>query len=72
MFPDKRRFPVPDEASPNLKSARRKAEQLDVSVKTLDRWAKTGIISPPIKIQNRKYWAADEQPRRDGNGGEAA
>jgi predicted site-specific integrase-resolvase len=48
------------------KSHRGKAEQLDVSTKTLDRWVARGLIEPPLRINGRKYHKADSRPRRDG------
>jgi hypothetical protein len=57
---------VSDDKHKTLLAARSKATQLDVSIKTLDRWAAAGIISQPTKIRNRKYWDADEKPRVDG------
>jgi hypothetical protein len=44
---------------------RQKAERHGVSTRTLDRWAATGIIDPPEKINGRKYGDADEEPRGD-------
>src|SRR5262249_18034509 len=35
-----------------------KAKRLNVSSKTLDRWAEAGRISKPIKINKRKYGPA--------------
>ena len=46
-------------------SWRRKAERHGVSTRTLDRWAATGIIDPPEKINGRKYGVAGEEPRGD-------
>ena len=51
--------------SPKLKPAKAKAEDLGVSVRTLDRWAEAGILSAPIKIKQRKYWPSAEQPKSD-------
>jgi predicted site-specific integrase-resolvase len=44
---------------------RQKAERHGVSTRTLDRWAKRGIISAPVRVNGRKYGFADEQPRTD-------
>jgi predicted site-specific integrase-resolvase len=46
-------------------SHRKKAEQLGVSTKTLDRWAASGIIEQPVHINGRKYHSEDSQPKAD-------
>jgi DNA-binding transcriptional MerR regulator len=43
----------------------KKAAQQGVSGRTLDRWVKDGIIPPPERVNKRKYYDADSQPRRD-------
>jgi DNA-binding transcriptional MerR regulator len=48
-----------------LEPARKFAERHGVSVKTLDRWVKSGILSPPDKINGRNYHNPDNKPRRD-------
>jgi hypothetical protein len=42
-----------------------KAKRLNVSSKTLDRWAEAGRISKPTKINKRKYGPAGEMPQAD-------
>jgi DNA-binding transcriptional MerR regulator len=42
------------------------AEQHGVSVRTVHRWAETGVIDPPERIRGRNYLPADTEPRRDG------
>lgn len=43
----------------------RKAEQLGVSTRTLDRWIEDGVIAPPDYVNGRKYHDEDSRPRRD-------
>jgi len=43
-----------------------KAARLGVSTKTLDRWARDGVIERPVYIQRRKYHRVHTEPRRDG------
>jgi predicted site-specific integrase-resolvase len=40
------------------------AKQKGVDPKTLDRWAKQGLIDPPVVINGRKYAAEREQEVR--------
>jgi DNA-binding transcriptional MerR regulator len=47
-------------------SHRRFAERRGVSTKTLDRWVVLGILPPPERINGRKYWNEETEPRRDG------
>lgn len=56
-------MPETSEATKRFLTHRRKAEQLDVSTKTIDRWCQTGILRPPVVINNRKYHDIDEKPR---------
>jgi hypothetical protein len=42
-----------------------KAKRYGVSLRTLDRWAERGLISPPEYIRGRKYGDPDEEPRLD-------
>jgi len=44
---------------------RKVAERFGISVKTLDRWARRGIVDPPVKINKRKYGDPDAEPRLD-------
>jgi predicted site-specific integrase-resolvase len=44
-------------------SWRKYAEQKDVSDKTLDRWAKQGLIAPPLIINGRKFASETEGVR---------
>jgi hypothetical protein len=58
--------PVSERVSPRKRvSHRKKAEQLGVSTKTLDRWAASGRIEQPIHINGRKYHSEDSQPKAD-------
>jgi DNA-binding transcriptional MerR regulator len=52
--------------------ARKYAERRGVTVKTLDRWVKAGILQPPERIKNRKYFNPDAEPRRDDDSDSAA
>jgi hypothetical protein len=45
-----------------LESKRKKADRYSVSTKTVDRWVKQRILKPPIKINNRDYFDADDEP----------
>jgi predicted site-specific integrase-resolvase len=45
---------------------RRLAERLGVSTRTLDRWTEAGRLPEPIRVNKRKYWPTDTEPRRDG------
>jgi predicted site-specific integrase-resolvase len=45
---------------------RRFAERHGVSTRTVDRWVKAGRLPEPERINNRKYWPSDVEPRRDG------
>jgi len=57
---------MPESKTPKrLLSHRKKAEQLNVSPKTIDRWCEAGILRKPVVINARKYHDADEQPRTD-------
>ena len=44
---------------------RRKADQLGVSGRTLDRWVAAGIIDAPTYVNGRKFHDEDSQPRQD-------
>ena len=44
----------------------RKAEQLGVSTRTLDRWIDDGTIAPPHYVNGRKYHDEDSRPRLGG------
>ena len=52
---------------PHRELASKHAERRGVSVKTLDRWVEQGILPPPVRINNRKYFNADAKPRGDGD-----
>jgi predicted DNA-binding transcriptional regulator AlpA len=41
------------------------AERYGICERTLDRWVEAGALPPPVKIQGRKYWLADELDRAD-------
>ena len=51
-----------------LVSHSRKAEQVGVSTKTIDRWCQSGILQPPTKINGRKFHDADDMPRNTSDG----
>jgi predicted site-specific integrase-resolvase len=42
----------------------RKAEQLGISTRTLDRYIVTGQIAKPAYVNGRKYHDEDSEPRR--------
>jgi len=49
------------------------AEQNKVSIRTVERWEKAGILPEPERINGRKYWPEGTTPRRDpGHDPEAA
>jgi predicted site-specific integrase-resolvase len=58
---------MPDHTHPTpaLLAWPRKAEQLDVSTRTLDTWVAQGKLAPPVRVNNRKYSPADERPKAD-------
>jgi DNA-binding transcriptional MerR regulator len=47
------------------KPIRKFAEQWGVSVRTVKRWGKSGVIDPPERINGRDYLPDDAEPRRD-------
>jgi len=48
---------------PRYLTKRAKAQQHDVSTKTIDRWREQGLIKPPKIVNGRCYFdAADEPP----------
>jgi predicted site-specific integrase-resolvase len=58
---------IAETATPKSYEAwRKKAERHGVSTRTLDRWWRAGIISPPVFINGRKYADVNEEPRIDG------
>jgi len=48
-----------------LESHRAFAERLGVSPRTIDRWTRAGLLPRPIRINKRKYWSPNTQPRCD-------
>jgi len=40
-------------------------ERQGVTTRTIDRWVGQGILPKPVKINGRKYWPVDTEPRRD-------
>jgi DNA-binding transcriptional MerR regulator len=46
-------------------SYRRYAERRGVTTKTLDRWVDAGILPEPDRINKRKYFDPNTEPRRD-------
>jgi predicted site-specific integrase-resolvase len=52
--------------SAQLEPHRRYAERRGVSTRTLDRWTDAGILPAPVRINGRKYWPTDVEPRHDG------
>jgi DNA-binding transcriptional MerR regulator len=55
-----------DKEESSLKPIRQKANQWGVSVRTVHRWAESGIIDPLERINGRNYLPGDAEPRRDG------
>lgn len=41
------------------------AEKFDVTVRTIDRWEAAGIIPRAKRINKRRYWDEDTEPRVD-------
>jgi hypothetical protein len=56
---------VPPKKPQKLEPWGPKSRRHGVSVKTLGRWAESGVIAPPIIIRKRRYSPADEEPRSD-------
>jgi DNA-binding transcriptional MerR regulator len=56
-----------NQKSRRLEPARKKAERHGVTVRTLDRWVAEGVIDPPVRIHNRKYYDEGSEPRLDQN-----
>jgi hypothetical protein len=60
---------VPDSSKktpPQLRESHsHKARSLDVCTRTLDRWVAAGILPEPERINGRKYWPLNVEPRRD-------
>ena len=54
-----------DQPKKPSKPIRKYAEKWGVSVKTVKRWGKAGIIDPPELINGRYYISEDNEPRRD-------
>ena len=52
--------------SNTLLPIRRFADKHGISVRTALRWAESGIIREPLRINGRNYVPADTEPRRDG------
>jgi DNA-binding transcriptional MerR regulator len=52
---------------PALRPIRQIADRLGVSVRTIHRWADSGIIDPLERINGRNYLPGDAEPRRDGS-----
>jgi DNA-binding transcriptional MerR regulator len=46
-------------------NSRMLCERYGVVARTLDRWQETGIIPPPIRINNVKYWDAAQVDQYD-------
>jgi DNA-binding transcriptional MerR regulator len=44
---------------------RKFAERWGMSVRTVKRWAESGVVDPPERINGRNYLADDAEPRRD-------
>jgi DNA-binding transcriptional MerR regulator len=43
----------------------KKAQQLGVSTRTLDRWVEMGVIDPPERINGRKFYPENSRPKTD-------
>ena len=55
----------PKKREKRLESHRAFAERHGVSPRTIDRWATAGLLPKPTRINKRKYWNPNTQPRRD-------
>jgi predicted site-specific integrase-resolvase len=56
----------PDQERPTtgaMLPATKKADQLGVCTRTLDRWVESGILSQPVRINGRKYWPDNTTPK---------
>jgi predicted DNA-binding transcriptional regulator AlpA len=40
-------------------------DRYDVSDRTIDRWAKTGVLPKPMKINRIRFWDEEEIEQRD-------
>ena len=38
------------------------ARRFDVSLRTIDRWTKAGILPEPMKVGRTPYWEPDTRP----------
>jgi DNA-binding transcriptional MerR regulator len=63
---------MPDPKSRRLEPARKYAERHGVTVRTVDRWVEKGVVDPPIRIRNRKYFEEGTEPRLDQQNTETA
>jgi hypothetical protein len=51
-----------------LETARRLAERLDRTVRTVDRYVELGILPSPLKIRGKRFWPAGTMPVFDKPG----
>jgi hypothetical protein len=55
----------PKKGPSNRQPIRKFAERWGVSVRTVKRWAESGVVDPPERINGRNYLPEDAEPRRD-------
>ena len=55
------------QATPALEPASKTASRLGCHVKTIDNWVKAGLLDPPIRVQNRKFFPAGVMPKSDNS-----
>jgi hypothetical protein len=54
--------PAPEHDSSNLDHipAAKLADELGIALRTLDNWVRAGLLPPPVKIRNRRYFKRSE------------